>query len=144
MYAELSCNAKTCSLSEDCRQRFAKTSVTARQFPCSSSTIFSNFSSPRRFCRFPIDTLRLETTHSPIAFAESPILIDRKRLPFSTLLHEPVVRERVYGGHYVMFADRTNWNLEENRLTRALAQRRAAGCAILDLSASNPTTCGFA
>jgi alanine-synthesizing transaminase len=53
------------------------------------------------------------------------------------------VRERVYGGHYVMFADRTNWNLEENRLTRALAQRRAAGCAILDLSASNPTTCGF-
>jgi alanine-synthesizing transaminase len=42
-----------------------------------------------------------------------------------------------------MFADRTDWNLEENRLTRALARRRAAGGAILDLSASNPTTCGF-
>jgi aspartate/methionine/tyrosine aminotransferase len=42
-----------------------------------------------------------------------------------------------------MFADRTNWNLEENRLTRSLAQRRAAGNAIIDLSASNPTTCDF-
>ncbi len=42
-----------------------------------------------------------------------------------------------------MFADRTNWNLEENRLTRALARRRAAGSAVLDLSTSNPTTCGF-
>src|ERR1700722_9833490 len=42
-----------------------------------------------------------------------------------------------------MFADRTNWDLEENRLTKALAQCRAAGGAILDLSASNPTTCGF-
>lgn len=42
-----------------------------------------------------------------------------------------------------MFADRTNWNLEENRLTRALSRRRASGNSILDLSASNPTTCGF-
>jgi alanine-synthesizing transaminase len=42
-----------------------------------------------------------------------------------------------------MFADRTNWNLEENRLTRALARRRAAGDSTIDLSASNPTTCGF-
>ncbi len=42
-----------------------------------------------------------------------------------------------------MFADRTNWNLEENRLTRALARRRAVGGAVLDLSASNPTACGF-
>ena len=42
-----------------------------------------------------------------------------------------------------MFADRTNWNLEENRLTRALSRRRASGNSILDLSASNPTSCGF-
>lgn len=42
-----------------------------------------------------------------------------------------------------MFADRTNWNLEENRLTHALARRRASGEAILDLSASNPTACGL-
>jgi alanine-synthesizing transaminase len=42
-----------------------------------------------------------------------------------------------------MFADRTNWNLEENRLTVALNKVRAAGHNIFDLSASNPTTCGF-
>ena len=42
-----------------------------------------------------------------------------------------------------MFADRTNWNLEENRLSRALALRRAGGDSVIDLSASNPTTCGF-
>jgi alanine-synthesizing transaminase len=42
-----------------------------------------------------------------------------------------------------MFADRTNWNLEENRLTRALSRRRTSGHSILDLSASNPTSCGF-
>ena len=42
-----------------------------------------------------------------------------------------------------MFADRTNWNLEENRLTRARANRRAAGAEIVDLSVSNPTACGF-
>jgi alanine-synthesizing transaminase len=42
-----------------------------------------------------------------------------------------------------MFADRTNWNLEENRLTRTLARLRANGGRIVDLSASNPTACGF-
>ena len=42
-----------------------------------------------------------------------------------------------------MFADRTNWNLEENRLTRVLATRRAAGAEIVDLTISNPTACGF-
>jgi aspartate/methionine/tyrosine aminotransferase len=42
-----------------------------------------------------------------------------------------------------MFADRTNWNLEENRLTRALARRRGAGDSIIDLSASNPAACGL-
>ena len=42
-----------------------------------------------------------------------------------------------------MFADRTNWNLETNRLAEALAQHRAAGKRVIDLTASNPTTCGF-
>jgi alanine-synthesizing transaminase len=42
-----------------------------------------------------------------------------------------------------MFADRTNWNLEANRLSEALARRRAAGKPLLDLTASNPTACGF-
>jgi alanine-synthesizing transaminase len=51
-------------------------------------------------------------------------------------------RESFYSSS-LMFADRTNWDLTENRLTRALAKRRAAGCEIIDLSASNPTACGF-
>jgi alanine-synthesizing transaminase len=42
-----------------------------------------------------------------------------------------------------MFADRTNWNLDANRLSEALARHRASGKPLLDLSASNPTDCGF-
>ncbi len=42
-----------------------------------------------------------------------------------------------------MFAGRTNWNLKSNRLSEALAQHRASGKPLLDLSASNPTECGF-
>ena len=42
-----------------------------------------------------------------------------------------------------MFARRTNWNLERNRLSEALARHRAAGKPLLDLTASNPTKCGF-
>src|SRR5580704_13869892 len=42
-----------------------------------------------------------------------------------------------------MFADRTNWKFANNRLSEALAKRRQAGQLVLDLTASNPTTCGF-
>lgn len=42
-----------------------------------------------------------------------------------------------------MFADRTNWKFETNRLSEALTKRREAGQPVLDLTASNPTTCGF-
>jgi alanine-synthesizing transaminase len=42
-----------------------------------------------------------------------------------------------------MFAGRTNWNLSSNRLSETLAKHRAAGKSLLDLSASNPTECGF-
>jgi len=42
-----------------------------------------------------------------------------------------------------MFSDRTNWNLDTNRLSEVLAQHRAAGKPLLDLTASNPTNCGF-
>jgi alanine-synthesizing transaminase len=41
------------------------------------------------------------------------------------------------------FAARTNWNLEANRLSEALSRHRAAGKPLLDLTASNPTQCGF-
>jgi alanine-synthesizing transaminase len=42
-----------------------------------------------------------------------------------------------------MFASRTNWRLETNRLTRALEERRRSGEELLDLTESNPTACGF-
>ena len=42
-----------------------------------------------------------------------------------------------------MFAKRTNWNLETNRLSAALAAHRAAGKPLIDLTLSNPTECGF-
>jgi alanine-synthesizing transaminase len=42
-----------------------------------------------------------------------------------------------------MFAKRTNWNLEANRLSAALAAHRAARKPLIDLTVSNPTECGF-
>lgn len=42
-----------------------------------------------------------------------------------------------------MFADRTKWNLESNRLSAALAKHRAEGKRVIDLTISNPTECGF-
>ncbi len=42
-----------------------------------------------------------------------------------------------------MFARRTDWKLEPNRFARALEAHRAGGMELLDLTASNPTTCGF-
>ena len=43
-----------------------------------------------------------------------------------------------------MFASRTNWRLETNRLTRALEEHRRSGRELFDLTASNPTTSGLA
>lgn len=42
-----------------------------------------------------------------------------------------------------MFSRRTDWKLAENAYTRALRARQQSGARILDLTASNPTTCGF-
>ena len=42
-----------------------------------------------------------------------------------------------------MFAKRTNWNLEANRLSAALEAHRATGKPLIDLTISNPTECGF-
>jgi len=43
-----------------------------------------------------------------------------------------------------LFANRTNWDLTPNPLSRVLAERRTAGLPVIDLTASNPTECGFA
>ena len=42
-----------------------------------------------------------------------------------------------------MFSKRTDWKLEENAWTRALRRHRQSGKSVFDLTASNPTTCGF-
>ena len=42
------------------------------------------------------------------------------------------------------FSQRTNWNTAESELARAHRERVAAGLPIADLTASNPTHCGFA
>jgi alanine-synthesizing transaminase len=44
----------------------------------------------------------------------------------------------------VHFAKRTEWASEETPWSRALEARRKSGLPILDLTASNPTQCGFA
>lgn len=41
------------------------------------------------------------------------------------------------------FSKRTEWDIEESDLARALRERLAAGLPIIDLTASNPTRCGF-
>ena len=45
--------------------------------------------------------------------------------------------------NHLMFASRTNWNLKPNRLAEALERHKSSGRRLLDLSASNPTECGF-
>jgi len=42
-----------------------------------------------------------------------------------------------------MFASRTNWRLEPNRFAQALEAHRRSGRKLFDLTASNPTICGF-
>jgi aspartate/methionine/tyrosine aminotransferase len=43
----------------------------------------------------------------------------------------------------MQFSQRTNWNLEETDLARAYRERVRAGLPLADLTASNPTRCGF-
>jgi alanine-synthesizing transaminase len=43
-----------------------------------------------------------------------------------------------------MFASRTNWRFDPNLLAQALERHRQSGGALLDLTVSNPTRCGFA
>jgi alanine-synthesizing transaminase len=41
------------------------------------------------------------------------------------------------------FSARTSWDLSETELARAVKARRQAGLPVIDLTASNPTLCGF-
>jgi alanine-synthesizing transaminase len=42
-----------------------------------------------------------------------------------------------------VFAERTTWNLNRNRLSQALVKQREEAKQFLDLTVSNPTQCGF-
>jgi alanine-synthesizing transaminase len=42
-----------------------------------------------------------------------------------------------------MFSSRLNWGIPVNPLSRLLAEKRASGATILDLTESNPTSAGF-
>jgi alanine-synthesizing transaminase len=44
---------------------------------------------------------------------------------------------------YAMFSKRTHWKFQENAYTRALRAYQQSGKPVLDLTASNPTACGF-
>jgi alanine-synthesizing transaminase len=46
-------------------------------------------------------------------------------------------------GRGMRFSKRTNWNTEETDLARAQRERLRAGLPVRDLTASNPTRCGF-
>ncbi len=41
------------------------------------------------------------------------------------------------------FARRTDWRQESNAINKALEELKGHGADILDLTASNPTSCGF-
>ena len=43
-----------------------------------------------------------------------------------------------------MFSSRTNWRLDPNRFSQVLERHRRGGQPLYDLTASNPTACGFA
>jgi alanine-synthesizing transaminase len=50
---------------------------------------------------------------------------------------------KIDGVRVMRFSRRTDWNTEESELARAHRQRVKAGLPIADLTASNPTRCGF-
>jgi alanine-synthesizing transaminase len=56
---------------------------------------------------------------------------------------EAPVKDQPASESEMRFSRRTNWNTEESELARAYRLRRAAGLPIADLTASNPTRCGF-
>src|SRR4051794_13423244 len=51
------------------------------------------------------------------------------------------VRSRI--GPRMRFSQRTNWHTEQTELPRAHRERLEAGLPVADLTASNPTRCGF-
>jgi aspartate/methionine/tyrosine aminotransferase len=65
-----------------------------------------------------------------------------------SIVHEPIQRlnhllEITDQAGVMRFSKRTGWNMEESDLARAHRRRLSAGLPVADLTASNPTRCGF-
>jgi aspartate/methionine/tyrosine aminotransferase len=58
--------------------------------------------------------------------------------------HKIMVVQAVGRAGDIHFSSRLHWDLRQNRLTQALAARRASGAPVLDLTQSNPTRAGLA
>jgi len=55
----------------------------------------------------------------------------------------PTVIDSIPSRIPLMFSERTNWKLEQNRFTQAVEEVRAGGARLLDLTVSNPTRAGL-
>jgi alanine-synthesizing transaminase len=70
-----------------------------------------------------------------------PVWLNRKPI---SILHDAAQAAEIRCGTKPMrFSRRTNWDTEETELARAHRQRVRAGLPTADLTASNPTRCGF-
>ena len=89
---------------------------------------------------FPYFTLRKTASETPALQEERQSVAAQDERP--ELLRRGINSMLFFFAH--MFATRTNWRLETNRLTRALEEHRRSRRELCDLTASNPTTCRFA
>jgi len=77
------------------------------------------------------------------------VYVECERLPVAILRHRcaalPLdsVVNTTESNIYMRFSKRTEWDTEESELARAHGERLAAGLPNADLTASNPTRCGF-
>ena len=76
-----------------------------------------------------------------VSFIQTPILIVHDAPP-AAFAHAPLGLLNPLD-QTMRFSQRTNWNTEESDLARAHRLRLAAGLPVADLTASNPTRCGF-
>jgi alanine-synthesizing transaminase len=65
------------------------------------------------------------------------------RLSFCSPESRVHISNKIHSDDFMMFSDRTNWKLAQNRLTQALEEVRARGVKVLDLTVSNPTRVGL-
>src|SRR6185437_12075728 len=72
-----------------------------------------------------------------------PDCMDLPQLPLSLIPAARPSRRYSESRTQMRFAQRSNWNIEETELARAHRERLNAGLTVADLTASNPTRCGF-